>query len=353
MIIAIPARMSGLSSRSPCSRAGPVTTARCGSQRMIRAPIRSSLSTKNSRFSNIFSKMQDRPARLRRDGERDRGQVGREGRPRPVLDLRDLVAEVVANHELLARRDPTVRSPSSTSMPRRSNAWKIATKSFGSMSSIGHVAAGHRGEPDEAGGLDVLGPDPMLAPGEALDAVDPQHVRADPVDPRAERDEEAAEILDVRLAGGVHEDGLSLGEDGRHDGVLGAHHARLVEEDPLAVQPVGTQLEPAVDLDVRRRAARTRGRGCRAGAGRSCRRRAGRARPVPKRASSGPPRRNEARMRSESSSSTSVFATTGRLDADLVLARSTRRRRRGRRAARSSCRRRGSAGRSRARPARR
>ena len=48
--------MSGLSIRCPYSRAGPVTTTRCGSQRMIRAPIDTSLSVKNSRFSNIFSK---------------------------------------------------------------------------------------------------------------------------------------------------------------------------------------------------------------------------------------------------------------------------------------------------------
>jgi hypothetical protein len=48
--------MSGLSIRCPRSRDGPVTTARCGSQRMILAPIDTSLSVKNSRFSNIFSK---------------------------------------------------------------------------------------------------------------------------------------------------------------------------------------------------------------------------------------------------------------------------------------------------------
>src|SRR6266540_499790 len=53
----MPARMSGDSIRSPNRREGPDTTARCGSQRMIRAPIPTSLSTKNSRFSYIFSKI--------------------------------------------------------------------------------------------------------------------------------------------------------------------------------------------------------------------------------------------------------------------------------------------------------
>src|SRR5580704_5892473 len=53
--IAIPARMSGESTRWPCSGRGPTTIARCGSQIVIDAPIRTSLSTKNRRFSNIHS----------------------------------------------------------------------------------------------------------------------------------------------------------------------------------------------------------------------------------------------------------------------------------------------------------
>src|SRR5207237_9216591 len=46
-----------------------------------------------------------RPPRLRRDDDRDRGQVGGERGPRPVVDLRDVAAEVVADLELLAVRD--------------------------------------------------------------------------------------------------------------------------------------------------------------------------------------------------------------------------------------------------------
>ena len=57
----MPARMSGLSMRWPKSCAGPLTTTRCGSQRMMRAPIDTSLSVKNSRLSNIFSKISTVP----------------------------------------------------------------------------------------------------------------------------------------------------------------------------------------------------------------------------------------------------------------------------------------------------
>ena len=72
---------------------------------MIRAPMETSLSTKNSRLSNIFSKISTVPRAWVATIDGDRGQVGRERRPRPVLDLRDLAAEVVADRQLLAGRD--------------------------------------------------------------------------------------------------------------------------------------------------------------------------------------------------------------------------------------------------------
>ena len=52
-----PARMSGevmVTPRRGALRSRPMTVARCGSQRMIWAPMSISLSTKNSRDSNIF-----------------------------------------------------------------------------------------------------------------------------------------------------------------------------------------------------------------------------------------------------------------------------------------------------------
>ena len=52
-----PARMSGelmVTPRKLAFRSNPMTVARWGSQRMIWAPMSMSLSTKNSRLSNIF-----------------------------------------------------------------------------------------------------------------------------------------------------------------------------------------------------------------------------------------------------------------------------------------------------------
>src|SRR5918997_4934271 len=61
MSIAIPARMSGDSRRSPRSCEGPVMIARCGSHIVMSAPISTSLSVKIMRFSNIHSWMSAEP----------------------------------------------------------------------------------------------------------------------------------------------------------------------------------------------------------------------------------------------------------------------------------------------------
>src|SRR5438128_97594 len=60
--IAIPARMSGLSTTCPRSGDGPAITARWGSHSTMRAPMPISSSTKNRRDSNSFSNTNSRPS---------------------------------------------------------------------------------------------------------------------------------------------------------------------------------------------------------------------------------------------------------------------------------------------------
>ena len=55
--------------------------------------------------------------------------------------------------------------------------------------------------------------------------------------------QKAAEVLDVGLARSVADHGLALGQDCRHERVLGSRHAGLVEEDVGTAEPVGLQLE--------------------------------------------------------------------------------------------------------------
>src|ERR671923_909909 len=52
----------------------------------------------------------------------------------------------------------------------------------------------------------------------------------------------------MRLAGGIDENRLSGREYGRHQGVLGRHHARLVEEDVLPAQGAAAHLVASSDL---------------------------------------------------------------------------------------------------------
>ena len=94
------------------------------------------------------------------------------------------------------------------------------------------------------------GPIRYSPPSELVDAFDVEDVRADALDVRAERDEKATEILDVRLAGRVPDARLPVGEHGSHDRVLRPHDGRLVEVEPLAAEPVGSHLVGAVELDV-------------------------------------------------------------------------------------------------------
>ena len=77
-------------------------------------------------------------------------------------------------------------------------------RSSGSTSSI--VTSPRRSRPRgrRARDLDVPGPI-RYSPLEARRPLDVEDVRADALDVRAERDEKAAEILDVRLAGRVPE----------------------------------------------------------------------------------------------------------------------------------------------------
>ena len=263
----------------------------------MRAPIDTSLSVKNSRFSNIFSNMSTVPNAcvatvtaidVRSDGNAGQGPSSIFG-TMPPRSSSTISCCFVGTW--------TVSSPISTPhaelLERRHDRDEVLrTHAFDR-----DVAAGDRRHADEAADLDVVGPDRPRAAAETLDAGDAQDVRLDAFDLRAERDEEAAEVLHVRLARRVAEHRLALREHRGHERVLRRHDARLVEEDARAVQLVGLDLvETAAEVHARRRA---RWNACMCGS--SLRR------PItsppgggivarPKRATSGPARRNEARI---------------------------------------------------------
>ena len=198
------------------------------------------------------------------------------------------------------------------------------------------------------------GPMRCSPPREALDALDPQDVRADPVDaaPRARRGSgrdpgraarrRRSRSRSRRAANVAAMTAFSVPitlASSRKIRLPCSPSARSSKRRPTATSAPSCS-NAWTCVSSRRRPIDVAARRVRAPRGRS-----GRA--------AGPPSRNEARMRSESSSSASVFVDARRLDAHLVRRRSTRPRRRDRRAARPSCRRRGSAARCGARPARR
>ena len=155
---------------------------------------------------------------------------------------------------------------------------------------------------------------------ERLDALDAQDVRLDPFDVGAERDEEAAQVLHVRLARRVADHGLSRREHRGHDRVLRRHDARLVEEDVLAAQAVGALTSKRGPIST---SAPSTANAWMCG---SSRRRpitsppGGGTLTAPRRDSSGPASRNEARIRLHSSSSSSRLPRWPR-DPNLVRAR--------------------------------
>ena len=149
----------------------------------------------------------------------------------------------------------------------------------------------------------------------------------------------------MRLARGVADDRLALGEDGGHDRVLGAHHATPRRGRAACRAARSAAGVAAVQLDLDAELLRTRGCACRAAGGRSRRRPAAGSTARPNRASSGPASRNDARIWRASSWSSSRLRELRRVDAHLVRARPVASAPTSR-AARPSSRRRGSAARS-------
>jgi len=111
--------------------------------------------------------------------------------------------------------------------------WQVPTDGDG--------GSGHGSQRHDAPHLDVVGADGVLAAAQALHAIDLEDVAADAGDAGAEGVEEVAQVLDVRFAGGVLDGGVTLGEHGGHDQVLGAGHGRLVHEHHRSLERSGPE----------------------------------------------------------------------------------------------------------------
>ena len=218
---------------------------------MIRAPIETSLSTKKRRLSNIFSKMRIVPracvATVTAIEVRSAGKAGQ--MPLSIFGICPPKSSSMRRSWSGRHADARVGHLHARCRASR-NAGTIEIRSSGSTSSTTTSPPVAAARPTKLATSMWSGPDPVLGPAELAHALDVEDVRADPVDPGAERDEEAAEVLDVRLACGVPEHRLALGEHGGHDRVLGAHDGGLVEVHPRAPKPLASQLVDAVHLEL-------------------------------------------------------------------------------------------------------
>ena len=157
-----------------------------------------------ARLEHLFVN-ENHPRALRRGHERDRHRVRRERRPRLILELRHVSAQVALNHLLLLGRNDQVRPVDDARHAEPSEAHQRRAQVLDAGVGDSDLRTGDRRQSDERSDFDVIGPDAMRRAAERPTAVDRELVGADAVDLRAQRDEKMTEVLDVRLAGGVAE----------------------------------------------------------------------------------------------------------------------------------------------------
>ena len=89
-------------------------------------------------------------------------------------------------------------------------------------------AAGDGRRDQQRGGLDAVGNEPVRCAAELIDALDVDRGRSQPLDARPQRDEESAEIDDLRLDGRAADRGRAAGKHGGAHHVGGAGHRGTV-----------------------------------------------------------------------------------------------------------------------------
>ncbi len=228
--------MSGLAIRCPYSRVGPVTTTRCGITEDDARAHRHELVGEEQPALEHLLEHEHGATRLCRDDDRDRREVGRELRPGAVLDLRDRPAEIVDDPELLSRRHVNRVGFQLDLDPQAPQHREHRPEIVADDPVDRDLSARDGCHADEAPDLDVLGPDRVLAPREPVDTRHVEDVRADTLDLRATRDEGPAQVLHVRLAGGVRDHRLARRERRGHDRVLRRHHGGLVQVDVRSLE---------------------------------------------------------------------------------------------------------------------
>src|SRR6185503_8396870 len=193
---------------------------------------------------------QNEPGTLRRGDERDRHRVRRESRPRLILELRHVPAEIALNDLFLLGGHDEIRSFDLARDAEAREAHERRPEMFDAGVRDAQLRSRGGRHADKRTDLDVVRADTMRRAAELSSTFDGQLVRADAVDVGAERDEKVAEVLNVWLAGRVAEDGGAARGNGRGDRVLGGRDAGLIEKDVGAAEAFRGEMEALIELEV-------------------------------------------------------------------------------------------------------
>src|SRR6266496_5067726 len=193
---------------------------------------------------------EQQPFALRRDDDRDGHEVRRKRGPRSVLELRDVAAEIGTDAPLLAGVDDQLVAleprPHAEPLEREYGRAQIVAADAVDR----NRAAGDGRQSDERPDLDVVRPHGMRRRLERAATFDRQGIAADAVDGGPECYEKARQVLHVWLGGGVAQHRGSARSRRRHQRVLGAGDARLVEKDIGALE-LALELVHVTDADLR------------------------------------------------------------------------------------------------------
>ncbi len=177
-------------------------------------------------------------------------QVGGESGPRHHVDLRDRLADIGFDAQLLLGGDEDVLAlhfPLHTQTAEdQPHHIQIARPGIADTD----LPAGDHRRADEADHFQVVGADGELAAAQPRHALDVQCVRADVADFAPQGVDQVTQFLDMRLGSGVAQDGLAFGGGCGHDGVFGGGHAGFIEQDVGTVEFFGGEVEQALGAAV-------------------------------------------------------------------------------------------------------
>ena len=177
-----------------------------------------------------------RSARLSCNHDEHRKQVGRESGPRRIGKSHDRAVEKrVDNIVRLVRNVEIVAVYVNLHAEPVEGVWNNAELSHGTVL-YAYAVAHHCRHTDERSHLNHVGQYAVFGAVQLAYAVDVQEVGGDARNLGAHSVEHRAELLYIRLAGGVVYRCLALCENGSHDDVGSAGHGCLVEKHVCAVQ---------------------------------------------------------------------------------------------------------------------